>query len=49
LLVAKKRWNETDVEQLLQLEPAPVPEIARGEVALDIYDQLLREVCYEPA
>jgi hypothetical protein len=45
----KKRWNETDVERLLELEPAPVPEVRRGEVALDIYDQLLREACYEPA
>ena len=49
LLAAKKRWNETDVEQLLELEPAPVPEIACGEVTLDIYDQLLREVRCEPA
>jgi hypothetical protein len=49
LLVTKTRWNETNVEQLLELEPAPVPEIARGEVALDIYDQLLKEVRCEPA
>jgi hypothetical protein len=49
LLVVKKRWNETDVEQLLELEPASVPEIARGEVVLDIYDQLLKEVRCESA
>jgi Mu transposase-like protein len=49
LLAVKKRWNETDVEQLLELEPAPVPEITRGEVALGIYDQLLKEVRCEPA
>jgi hypothetical protein len=49
LLTVKKRWDESDVEQLLELEPAPVPEVTRPEVALDIYDQLLREVRCEPA
>jgi len=49
LLAMEKQWDETDVEQLLELEPAPVPEILRGEVMLDVYDQLLQEVCYEPA
>jgi len=49
LMATKKRWKETDVEQLLELEPAPVPEVARGEVVLDIYDQLLQEVSGEPA
>jgi hypothetical protein len=49
LLTTKQRWNETDVEQLLELEPTPVPDIARGEVTLDIYDQLLKGVRCEPA
>jgi transposase len=42
-------WTECDVEQLLELEPALVPEISRGEVTLAVYDQLLQEACYEPA
>ena len=49
LLTSEARWNETDVERLLELEPAPAPEITRGEVKLDVYDQLLQEMCYEPA
>jgi hypothetical protein len=49
LLTSETRWDESDVEQLLELEPAPVPAVTRGEVVLDIYDQLLREACYEPA
>jgi hypothetical protein len=49
LSATKKRWNESDVERLLELESAPVPEVTRGEVTLDIYDQLLKEVHCEPA
>jgi hypothetical protein len=49
LLAAEDRWTERDVEQLLELEPPTVPEVARGEVTLDIYDQLLQGVCCEPA
>ena len=49
LLTSEARWNESYVERLLELEPAPAPEITRGEVTLDIYDQLLQEMCYEPA
>ena len=49
LMAVKKRWDESDVEQLLELEPAPVPEVTRGKVALEVYDQLLKEACYEPA
>lgn len=49
LLDTDDPWTERDVEQLLELEPAPVPEIARGEVTLAIYDRLLQEACYEPA
>jgi hypothetical protein len=49
LLTSETRWDESDVEQLLELEPAPVPAVTRGEVPLDIYDQLLREVRCESA
>ena len=49
LLRAQEPWNESDVERFLELEAAPAPEITRGEVMLDVYDQLLREVSYEPA
>ena len=48
-LMAQEPWNESDVERFLELEPAPAPEITRGEVTLDVYDQLLRTVSYEPA
>ncbi len=49
LLIAQEPWNESDVERFLELEPAPAPEITCGKVTLDVYDQLLREVSYEPA
>ena len=49
LLAAGKPWDESDVERLLELKPAPAPELSCGEVALDIYDQLLQEVRYESA
>lgn len=49
LLMAQEPWNETDVERLVDLEPAPAPAITRGEVTLHVYDQLLRAVSYEPA
>jgi hypothetical protein len=49
LLESDAPWTECDVEQLLELEPAPVPQIERGEVTLAVYDQLLQEACYEPA
>jgi hypothetical protein len=42
-------WTERDVEQLLELDPAPVPQIERGEVSLAVYDRLLQEARYEPA
>jgi transposase InsO family protein len=49
LLDTDDPWTEREVEQLLELNPAPVPEIARGEVTLAIYDRLLQEACCEPA
>jgi hypothetical protein len=49
LLTTEEPWNESDVERLLKLEPTLVPEVARGEVSLHIYDQLLTEAHYEPA
>jgi hypothetical protein len=49
LLDTEAPWNESDVEQLLELEPTLVPEVARGEVSLRIYDQLLTEAYHEPA
>jgi hypothetical protein len=44
LLETPDRWNETDVERLLQPEPIPVPQLACGPVHLQQYDQLLSEV-----
>jgi transcriptional regulator with XRE-family HTH domain len=44
LLERNHRWNETDVEALLNLQPPPVPHVQRGEVSLHLYDQLLQEV-----
>jgi len=44
LLVTPGRWNETDVERLVQPEAIPVPQLVCGEVHLRQYDQLLSEV-----
>ena len=49
LLDTDDPWTERNVEQLLEMDPAPVPEISRGEVTLAVYDRLLQEACYEPA
>jgi hypothetical protein len=49
LLTTEEPWNESDVKRLLELESTLVPEVARGEVSLHIYDQLLTEAYYEPA
>ena len=46
LLERNQRWNETDVEALLNLQPPPVPHVQRGEISLHLYDQLLQEVSY---
>ncbi len=44
LLEKPERWNETDVERLLQHEPVQVPQLACGAVHLQQYDDLLSEV-----
>ena len=41
LLASTGRWDETDVERLLEPEPISVPQLACGEVHLQQYDQLL--------
>jgi hypothetical protein len=44
LLETPDRWNETDVECLLQPEPISIPQLACGPVHLQQYDQLLLEM-----
>ena len=44
-----QRWDETDVEQLLEPEPVAVPQLSRGAVELGYYDQLLVEFAHESA
>jgi len=44
LLATNERWDETDVERLLQPEPIPVPQLTSDPVQLELYDQLLVEV-----
>ena len=43
LLATADRWDETDVEQILQPDPIHVPQLACGQVHLRQYDQLLLE------
>ena len=44
-----QRWDETDLEQLLEPVPVAVPRLSRGAVELGHYDQLLVEFAHEPA
>jgi hypothetical protein len=44
LLTTGERWDDTDVQRLLQPEPVPVPQIVCGQVQLQQYDRLLTEV-----
>jgi hypothetical protein len=44
LLASRDRWDETDVERLIQPEPIAVPQLSSGDVDLRHYDQLLSEV-----
>ena len=41
LLASGSRWDDTNVERLLEPEPISVPQLACGEVHLQQYDQLL--------
>jgi hypothetical protein len=43
LLATPERWDETDVEHILQPEPIHVPQLTCGQVHLQQYDQLLLE------
>ena len=50
LLVGSTRWDDTDVEQLLQPQPAlAVPQLSPPTVNLDRYDRLLKETAYVSA
>jgi transposase InsO family protein len=50
LLAETTRWDDTDVEQLLQPQLAvAVPLLSPPAVNLDRYDRLLKEVTYVPA
>jgi hypothetical protein len=44
LLATPRRWDETDVEHLVQPEAIPVPQLVCGQVQLRQYDRLLSEV-----
>ena len=44
-----QRWDETDVEQLLEPEPVAVPQLSCGAVELGYYDHLLVEFTHESA
>ena len=46
LLASGQRWDETDLEQLLQLQATPVPQMQPNQVSLKLYDQLLQESSY---
>jgi hypothetical protein len=48
LLASAGRWDETDVEHLLEPEPIEIPALTCGEVELEQYDRLLRGVSYGP-
>lgn len=49
LLTRATRWDETEVEQLLQSDKSiPVPTLSRLVVNLAQYDTLLQEVSHEP-
>ena len=50
LLADTTRWDDTDVEQLLQPQPAMVvPLLSAPVIDLDRYDRLLKEASYVPA
>ena len=49
LLDSQERWDETDIEQLIQPQALPVPQLALSLVNLAQYDALLREMHRVPA
>jgi transposase InsO family protein len=49
LLDSQERWDETDIEQLIQPQALPVPQLALSLVNLAQYDALLREMHNVPA
>jgi hypothetical protein len=50
LLAGDSRWDDTDVEQLLQpQQTVTVPMLSPPIVDLERYDQLLKEATYVPA
>jgi hypothetical protein len=49
LLDSQQRWDETQVEQLLQPQLLPVPQLAALRVNLAQYDSLLKEASHDPA
>jgi hypothetical protein len=48
LLDGQQRWDETDVERLLQPQLLPVPQLTLPQVNLAQYDRLLQEVNRDP-
>jgi hypothetical protein len=44
LLTTGERWDDTDLQRLLQPEPIHVPHLTCGQVQLQQYDRLLSEV-----
>lgn len=46
LLESDERWNDTDVAQLVGLNPTPPPLVTPGEVKLEMYDRLLNGGVY---
>jgi hypothetical protein len=44
LLDGQQRWDETDVQRLLQPHLLPVPQLSRPQINLAHYDRLLQEV-----
>jgi hypothetical protein len=48
LLDGQQRWDETDIERLLQPQLLPVPQLALPQINLAQYDRLLQEVSRDP-
>ncbi len=46
LLATAGRWDESDVERILQPEPVHIPQLVCGQVHLQQYDRLLVEACH---